>query len=95
MARRTFPPRIDGPSATPMARKRLATSVAATIAVITLPPALSTASDANCAAPEKTIADITIGATVPQPVVAAATPKDAPISAVGMTSGSAARMPAA
>jgi hypothetical protein len=31
---------------------------------------------------------------VPQPEVAAETPKDAPISAVGMTSGSAARMPA-
>ena len=78
-----------------MARKRLAISVAATIAVITLPPALSTASVANCAAPENTIADITIGATVPQPEVAAETPKDAPISAVGMTSGRAARMPAA
>jgi hypothetical protein len=38
---------------------------------------------------------MTIGATVPQPVVAAETPKDAPISAVGMTSGRAARMPAA
>ena len=78
-----------------MARKRLATSVAATIAVMTLPPAVRTASAANCAAPENTIADITIGATVPQPDVAAATPKDAPISAVGMTSGSATRTPAA
>ena len=78
-----------------MARKREAISVAATIAVTTLPPALSTASVANCAAPENTIADITIGATVPQPVVTAATPNEAPISAVGMTSGSAARMPAA
>ena len=77
-----------------MARKRLAISVAATIAVMTLPPALSTASVANCAAPENTIADITTGATVPQPVVAAETPNDAPISAVGMTSGSAARTPA-
>ena len=50
-----------------MARKREAISVAATIAVTTLPPALSTASTANCAAPENTIADITIGASVPQP----------------------------
>jgi hypothetical protein len=39
--------------------------------------------------------DITAGATVPQPAVTAETPKDAPISAVGMTSGSAARKPAA
>ena len=90
-----MPPRIDGPSATPMARKREAISVAATIAVTTLPPALSTASTANCAAPENTIADITIGASVPQSVVTAATPNEAPISAVGMTSGRAARKPAA
>ena len=77
-----------------MARKREAISVAAAIAVITLPPALSTASVANCAAPENTITDITTGATEPQPAVAAETPNEAPISAVGMTSGSAARMPA-
>ena len=59
------------------------------------PPAPSTASVANCAAPENTIADITVGATVPQPAVTAETPNEAPISAVGMTSGRAARMPAA
>jgi hypothetical protein len=38
---------------------------------------------------------MTIGASVPHPVVTAATPNEAPISAVGMTSGSAARVPAA
>ncbi len=94
-ARRTVPPRIDGPSATPMARKREAISVAATIAVIAEPPALRTASVANCAAPENTTTDITTGATEPQPTVTAETPNDAPISAVGMTSGRAARIPAA
>ena len=78
-----------------MARKRLAISVAATIAATTLPPPPSTASVANCAAPEKTIADITTGASVPQPAVDAETPKEAPISSVGITSGKATRTPAA
>ncbi len=58
-----------------MARKREAISVAATIAVTTEPPEPSTASVANCAAPENTITDITAGATVPQPAVTADEPE--------------------
>ena len=51
--------------AIPMGKKRRLSSRPATIAVTAPPPAASTASEANCAEPAKTTADITIGAALP------------------------------
>ena len=78
-----------------MARKRSPIRVAARIAVAAPPPAPRIATTANCAAPLNTMTDMTTGATMPHPAAVAATPNDAPMSAVGTTSGSAARAPAA
>ena len=64
-ARRRLLPRIDGPIANPIASQRALTSTAAPIAASAVPPPPSTLSAANCAAPEKTPIDITIGATWP------------------------------
>ena len=57
-----------------------------------MPPAPRTLSAANCAEPAKTIADITIAATLPI-TGAASTPKLTPTAKVGSTSGSAALIP--
>jgi hypothetical protein len=65
----------------------------ATIAVATPPPAASTVSAANCAAPEKTVADMTTGATGPM-TGRASTPNDTPSANVGSTSGHPLRIPA-
>src|ERR1700730_3087405 len=58
-------PRSDGASATPIARYRAFSSTPAAIAADAPPPSARTASEPNCAAPENTTIDITIGATEP------------------------------
>ena len=51
---------------------------AARTAAATVPPASSTETDANCAAPAKVVADMTTAAAAPKPVASASTPYDRP-----------------
>ncbi len=68
-------------------------STPAAIAAPAPPPAASTARAPNCAEPAKTIADITIGATVPM-MGSASTPNEAPRSNEAREIGAPARIPA-
>ena len=65
----------------------------AAIAAPAPPPAARTASAPNCAEPAKTIADITIGATLPI-TGSASTPKEVPRSSEAREIGAPARIPA-
>src|SRR4051794_33139032 len=93
-ARRSGPPLNAGAAAMPIGRKRALTSVAATTAARTVPPSPSTEVEANCADPENTTIDMTIGAAGSPGSETAGTPNERPIAKVGRTSGSPARMPA-
>ena len=67
--------------------------MAASTAAATVPPASSTETEANCAAPANVVADMTTAAAAPNPVASASTPYDSP-KRIGLgASGSAARMP--
>ena len=55
----------NGPTASPIGSQRPFMNIPAAIAATAPPPAVSTVRAANCAAPEKTISDITTGATEP------------------------------
>src|SRR5437588_818924 len=92
-ARDSARPRSDGASATPMARYRAFSNRAAAIAAPVPPPAFSTANAPNCAAPEKTTTDMTIGAT--QPITGlASTPNEMAIANTAMPNGTPRRIPA-
>jgi hypothetical protein len=69
------------------------TSAAASTAANTVPPSPSTEVEANCAEPEKTTNDMTIGAARSQPSDRVTTPKETPMAAVGSRNGSPARIP--
>ena len=79
--------------AKPIGSQRAFISIPAVIAATAPPPAASTLSAANCAAPENTKIDIAIGATGPM-TGRASTPNETPRASVGRTSGSPARTPA-
>ncbi len=59
-----------------------------------MPPASSTSASANCADPENTITDETIGAKTPQPRSRASTPKDMAITKTAGAIAAPARSPA-
>jgi hypothetical protein len=65
-ARRKGPPLRKGATATPIGKKRVFSSTAATIAGTTPPPPPNTDATANWAVPEKVMTEKTIGATTPQ-----------------------------
>src|SRR3954447_12719179 len=92
-ARRSGPPGSDGPSAAPIGRKREFTSAAAMTAAATVPPEARIAMAVNCAAPAKTIADITMAASGVKPALLATTPKDSASSAPAIANGMPARKP--
>src|SRR5437588_9547151 len=92
-ARDSARPRSDGASATPMARYRAFSSRAAAIAAAVPPPAFSTASAPNCAAPENTTTDMTIGAI--QPITGlASTPNEMAMANTAIPNGTPCRIPA-
>jgi hypothetical protein len=68
-------------------------STPAAIAAPAPPPAARIASDPNCAAPENTTIDITIGATVPI-IGRASTPNEIAIANTAIPNGSPRRIPA-
>ena len=82
-----------GPNARPIGSQRAFISIPAAIAGRAPPPASSTVSAANCAAPEHTMIDITIGAIEPM-TGCASTPNEAPMRMLGRTIGSPALIPA-
>ena len=82
-ARRSGPPGSDGPSATPIGRKREFTSAAASTAAATVPPWARIAIAVNWAEPANTIADIAIAAPADSPALCATTPKDSASSVPG------------
>ncbi len=92
-ARDSARPPSDGASASPIARYRALSSTPAAIAAPTPPCAARTASDPNCAAPQNTMIDITIGATVPISG-RARTPNEIAITNTASPKGSPRRMPA-
>ena len=76
-----------------MARYRALSNRAAAVAAPVPPPAFSTASAPNCAAPEKTTTDMTIGAT--QPITGlASTPKEMAMANTAIPNGTPRRIPA-
>ena len=77
-----------------MTAKRALTRIAATIAASAVPPASSTSASANCADPENTITEATMGATTPQPRSRASTPKDTAITKTAGAIAAPARSPA-
>src|SRR5262249_50840545 len=93
-ARFTGPPGSDGPSATPIGRKRELTSAAPRTAAATVPPCVRIAIAVNCAEPAKTIADIAIAAPADRPALWATTPKDVATSDPAIANGRPARSPA-
>jgi hypothetical protein len=92
-ARDSARPRNDGASASPMARYRALSRTPAAIAAPTPPPAARMASAPNCAEPEKTTIDITIGAT--EPITGrASTPYETAIANTAAPKGAPRRIPA-
>ena len=76
--------------ASPIGSQRAFISIPAAIAATAPPPAVSTDSAANCAAPENTVSDISTGAI--EPITGcASTPKENPPANVGAISGRPAR----
>ena len=66
---------------------------AAATAAATVPPSPSTDTEANCAEPANVVADITIGASHPNPTARAITPNEIPNPATAIASGPTARAP--
>lgn len=77
-----------------MGRNRELSSKAAASAASAPPPAPRIEAAPNCAEPENTTADMTIGASAPHPSDRATTPKDTPTKKTASAKGVAARAPA-
>jgi hypothetical protein len=82
----------DEAAAKPIGRNRAFIRIPATIAAPAVPPAASTDKAANCDAPAKTTADITIGGSQPM-TGRASTPNETATANNGRTSGRPARTP--
>ncbi len=68
-------------------------SSAAATAAATVPPSPRTETDANWADPANVVADITIGASQPNPTARASTPNEIPNPTTATASGPTARAP--